>query len=54
MMAIRIKTKNIDATAIKIIVSCVVVTTKAFESSELSMIDNFRFGFYGANIKKNL
>ncbi len=51
-MAMIIKTKKIDATAIRIIVSCVVVTIKALESSLLSMINFIRFGFYGANIEK--
>lgn len=46
------KTRNIEATAIRIIVSCVVVTNKALESSLLSMINTIRFGFYGANIEK--
>ncbi len=43
-----------DATAIRIIVNCVVVTIKALGISLLSMINTVRFGFYGANIEKKL
>lgn len=48
------KTRNIEATAIRIMVSCVVVTNKALEYRVLSMIDVFRFGFYDAKIEKKV
>ncbi|WP_304144373.1 hypothetical protein [Mesoflavibacter zeaxanthinifaciens] len=38
------KTKNIDATAISIIVSCVVVTNKALEITVLSMVNKLDLG----------
>lgn len=48
------KTKKIAATAINIMVNCVVVTRSAMEGRWLSMVTiGVRFGFYMANIEKN-
>jgi hypothetical protein len=48
------KTKKMAATAIKIMVNCVVVTRSAMEGRWLSIFNlGVRFGFYMANIEKN-
>ena len=44
--------RNMHATAIKIIVSCVVVTIKALENRFLSMVKYIRYGLYTAKIEK--